>query len=291
MRSFFMWISYHVFYWDTSSIDDLIINIFNEFSKEKIRNFFFIRYWEGGPHIRIRVREEEDITSLQVKHILSICLLQTLKKYPNAKNITLDKIKFYRSTFTDGLKINPDKMEWYQNLQIVSKDYIPEISRYGGMEILPYSEHAFIASSKYVNSILNLHLSKKSKILLLFGIFYSLIDDIFMNDVSNRNLFVTNSLSYWNKFKSLKKFHISIKNNFWEKINNLALQIKKDVFYQYFFKTLFRIYCCKEISTEYRRAILFSQFHMTANRLGLPIEFESLFYKYMLERIQCTNER
>ena len=53
------WLSIHMFVWDYSLFDNLIEHISSELKKADINNFFFIRYWEGGPHMRFRFKDGE----------------------------------------------------------------------------------------------------------------------------------------------------------------------------------------------------------------------------------------
>lgn len=57
-----------------------------------------------------------------------------------------------------------------------------------------------------------------------------------------------------------------------------------------FLDDLLDIYQDSRISLKYRRTIIFSQFHMLANRLGVPISYELLFYQLSLERMRKSNE-
>ena len=54
-----MWKSLHIFYYDNH--DELLcFGILPIIKKYNIRQFFFIRYWEQGPHIRFRIKTDDD---------------------------------------------------------------------------------------------------------------------------------------------------------------------------------------------------------------------------------------
>lgn len=59
------WLSIHVWYHDLTHHDDLIVlgikPLVHKLRSEKVlRRCFFIRYWTGGPHVRLRLLPESN---------------------------------------------------------------------------------------------------------------------------------------------------------------------------------------------------------------------------------------
>lgn len=284
-----MWISYYVYIWDLNAVDRLINIIVSHLKEHKITNYFFIRYWEGGPHIRIRVKYNKSISPKFIYKILSLSTQEFFSKNPMSSTVRLDKNEFYKKSFTDGKNINVDDYPWYKNGEIVKSKYIPEIDRYGGVKMIEKSEESFIYSSDLVASILKFEPSFGNKISFLFAIFNYLIENIFQNDIDNKLLFLNNSKQFW--MNSGIKVQSSITNtHLWQQLEAIVNKLCSFPTLNVFLNSLMVIYESNELSLKYRRAIIFSHFHMLANRLGVPISYELLFYQLKLERMEFLND-
>lgn len=131
------WLSAYVFhsgYLYSYESDRIILEIIQPFIKqclEKswIEKYFFIRYSEGGTHIRIRFYGEESILESKVKNEFE---------------------SFVKRNFPDDLKLDsPD----YEMLKWI--DYEPEIDRYGGEYAIEVAEEFFFYSSEFCISLLS----------------------------------------------------------------------------------------------------------------------------------------
>ncbi|MBX7047405.1 MAG: thiopeptide-type bacteriocin biosynthesis protein [Ignavibacteria bacterium] len=130
-----VWISLYVYY--HPPYDELLKSIYSlilKLKKDKLLlKFFFIRYWEKGFHIRLR-----------------------LLVYPMNRKEVLHDAKEHINSF---LKSKPADYSTYpQNTDIqnkaISKKYIPELERYGGKKCIKLSESQFELSSSVVLKIL-----------------------------------------------------------------------------------------------------------------------------------------
>ena len=81
--------------------DSIICTLNNWASKEGITCFFFIRYWEGGPHIRFRIKTAES-SNKDYYQILSDLLDSELSS--SNVNVTLTKEQYYKGHKLDGQK-------------------------------------------------------------------------------------------------------------------------------------------------------------------------------------------
>lgn len=110
------WLSAHLFY--NGELRSLLLEMVLPFLRANHYKAFFIRYGEGGPHIRLRLLiEEADI--------------------PNVRSQLLQA-----GSEIDGLMI-----------QFVT--YEPEIVRYGNQDSIARAEEQFICSSDYVLTVLD----------------------------------------------------------------------------------------------------------------------------------------
>ena len=101
-------------------------------------SYFFIRYWERGPHIRLRLKGNSDM----VKTILKPNLEEHFENYFDS--IPSQRVDpNYPESFDDNLK-------WLPNNTIFYNDYIPEINRFGSGNSLKIVEDLFMVSSKAV---------------------------------------------------------------------------------------------------------------------------------------------
>jgi thiopeptide-type bacteriocin biosynthesis protein len=128
------WLAGHIF--AHSPWENLLTDVVKPFaekmiSEQKAETYFFIRYWENGPHIRFRFKGEQ-----------------------------IDKIKDeWLEYFSNYLKDNPSrkdqdyevelrkKGDWFPLDSVQFIEYEPEIERYGGEKALVVSEKQFKASA------------------------------------------------------------------------------------------------------------------------------------------------
>lgn len=139
------WHSYHIFYFDgllqEKLICECIAPLMKEYLEKKaIEKWFFIRYWEGGPHVRLRFLGGADVEEEIVSRI---------KRFveENKSDSTLTKEDYYRNHTFDGEDLDRSKLPWYENNSIQAISYEREYERYGGEVTIPVCESLFMSSS------------------------------------------------------------------------------------------------------------------------------------------------
>ncbi|PTM57989.1 lantibiotic dehydratase C-terminal domain-containing protein [Desmospora activa] len=159
------WKSYHVFYHDEDKMDELLCFLKEHFLDKVIRKryFFFIRYWKGGPHLRLRIKELSDEEEKTFYHVVNHFF------YKNPSEVTLNKIEFYHR-YQMLLDKETKYMEWFANHSIHQIDYIPELRRYNGPKVMALSEEQFTYSSMYILEILQRRNIKSYKDRYKFGL-------------------------------------------------------------------------------------------------------------------------
>lgn len=224
-------------------------------SSENIEEFYFMRYVDPKPHIRIRFKGNED----------------KLYKILNEMNL-----------FGQDLK----KRRIISNLVIDT--YIPEVERYGGESLISYAEKIFFEDSKVVmEAISNLDIEKEKEKYGVISVLHYL--ESFNLSFEEQFDFLNNSFvssEYLEEFKKVKNEYINdcdsyngwnnlVKNDSYAEFLRLLKQREKSV----------SDYCMKlsnssERTNEYSD-ILGSIVHLHCNRLfGIDREIEKKVLNY-----------
>ncbi len=109
------------------------------------RQFFFIRYWEKGTHIRLRFKGNETIMETVLKPDLSAFFEAYYKDKPSVRgrNFRLNQYS--------------DASQWAPNNSVQFTLYEPETGRYGGPAGVEVAEQQFELSSRVALDILRLY--------------------------------------------------------------------------------------------------------------------------------------
>lgn len=144
------WESLHVFaHGDRSTADHLYLAAAAEGRRAVegglATGWFALRYWEGGPHVRLRLRDARPGAADAVADRLA-ALTGTL---PGAA--PLDPGAFYAHTADpDGAR----NLGWQPSGTVLRPAYRPETGRYGGPRALPLGEELFQLSSEVAAAVL-----------------------------------------------------------------------------------------------------------------------------------------
>lgn len=139
------WRAWHIFLHRTDALETLLIDAvrpeLKRLSGRPGFQSFFIRYWENGPHVRLRVRGlgEAEFAALGTR----------LRAGAEAIAGTLDPApgRFPDQARFDGWHADPAALPWFPAGTVAEIDYEPEWRRYGGRHGLAVHESLFQASS------------------------------------------------------------------------------------------------------------------------------------------------
>ncbi len=139
------WLAAYLFYaepWEALLIKG--VQPFARYVMEKnlADQFFFIRFWERGPHIRLRFKGEKKCLDLKVKPQLGSHFRSYFKVKPS-----------YRKE-PEQMKQLPEDQQWFPNNSVQFIPYEPEIERYGGPTGILVAEKQFEVSSNSVLAII-----------------------------------------------------------------------------------------------------------------------------------------
>lgn len=281
-----VWNTYYIYYYDSSKQDEVIELIAKKmasFMEENIiEKWFFIRYWEGGPHIRVRFLTEKTLNYKEVfKEVIDYITINPFKG-------NLRKEEYYENIKENT--ISKEELPWYEEGEIIAAEYIPEYERYGGEELMPLTESLFMISSEYVTRLISI--TKAKGFLLRF--FFSAATVKFLVDKLQEkellgvtsNVFYENCVRCWRGINSIEdmSYAENLLNNCVsngkciESINELILDRE---FFSNSLENLIKGF--EEIYSKVKdyksfRSIVFSHLHMLNNRLGIVPEYECALY-------------
>lgn len=119
------------------------------------RGFFFIRYWQGGPHVRLRMQGLSPESAWRAEAALTERLRAAVELRGDEKAIDRDQFGLQAATMaTAGEQGKVLPVEALREPGAYRARYEPEYGRYGGAGLLPLSEQLFEESSRAVLDIL-----------------------------------------------------------------------------------------------------------------------------------------
>ncbi|MDM5302500.1 thiopeptide-type bacteriocin biosynthesis protein [Bacillus subtilis] len=271
------WHSYHIFIHDMTFHDRFLNNFLNRFIKKNqhhIKRFFFIRYWQGGPHIRFRFQSDDPNDIIQgLENVFEEF------KVDYKPNYRLTKEEFYSSHSFDGQKPDDLELYWFDDLSIKNIPYQPEFERYGGQEIMTYSENIFYQTSKLALEKItesNGNLPVAVRLMLACDFFQSMKEYITKEEYEK---LLTHYDQFWSRFNQ----GVRVNTDQVKKFSKLYWQ-KKELNHDPFPESAAEVYdelkwnIDKIVRSGHRKMLpyyIFSYIHMFNNRIGLPPYLES----------------
>ncbi|MDX8051641.1 thiopeptide-type bacteriocin biosynthesis protein [Lentzea sp. BCCO 10_0798] len=92
------------------------------------QEWYFLRYWETGPHLRVRIRNAQNVDKLEVR----------LRELIAAQDFAQEQ----------------GEPDWLPHGDIREVEYVPETERYGGPQALPIAEEVFCHSTEVAVAVL-----------------------------------------------------------------------------------------------------------------------------------------
>lgn len=135
------WLSAHLYYnepWEQFLLKAVEPFLQTALKTGIVETYFFIRYWERGPHIRLRLKGETSA----IEQVLKPNLLEHFESY----------IEEHPSVRVDPEypPAYPKALYWLPNNTVQLSSYEPELDRYGGQTGVELAEQQFRLSSDVV---------------------------------------------------------------------------------------------------------------------------------------------
>jgi Lantibiotic biosynthesis dehydratase C-term len=268
------WLSFHLFYHADRDrlLLDLVWPLVSELlSARRIDLFFFVRYALGGPHIRLRLRPLPGC-SVEVETAVEDASREFFAQRPSTESLDEESI---RRTNRSILATDPN-----EKYDLVCPDnsvrafpFQPEITRYGGYDLLGASLEFFTFSSTLCLRFIAEHRSDSwpRRSPRIFRLLARLALGL-AQDTEEFLALVSYPVAAWGK---PLKLIVEEGDRVFERQRDTfcrLLQIELDALASPGWDIIATRCLAREISevsTSIRRRVATSQIHMTANRLGL----------------------
>src|SRR5262249_37822695 len=140
------WCSLHVYF--HSDQDSLLVGCVDPLSRELksrglISLLFYLRYWRGGPHVRLRFLANGDCCRETALKIACDRISESLRLHPSSATIdrhTYRDIERQSARFENG---TTDEGDLHANNSWTIEKYEPELTKYGGSRGIAIAEQAF----------------------------------------------------------------------------------------------------------------------------------------------------
>jgi hypothetical protein len=266
-----MWTSKHIFIHDYQLIEIFLKDYLFPYIDRQTLSYFFIRYWDGGPHIRLRYKNqaenfEEGIEKLMMEFQM------TYKDHP------FQEVS-YDAAIVETEEVQPAAP--FPNFSVQTIDYVPELYRYGGADVMDLSEELFECSSRFASHIIQ-KLTRSQRYVLAIDMMYKcakIAEELGYFDDFEK--FFRAYREIWIQFEGAE-LDSSIQQAITSRINRLQNGECSLHLYQTYletFRALIEQIKIKQTTMEpkYAYYIVISHLHMLNNRLGISPEFEFLF--------------
>lgn len=142
------WLNYHLYYHQdlSSAIDGFVRPLVAGLLRSGwIDHFFFIRYWLGGPHIRLRLRQRPGVSAL-ASEAVETQARDFLASRPSTSKLDPEAIlRFNKQVLANDAHELDDSI--YPDNSLLAFPFRPEIERYGGPDLWRDSLDFFAVSS------------------------------------------------------------------------------------------------------------------------------------------------
>ncbi|QFG69445.1 thiopeptide-type bacteriocin biosynthesis protein [Ornithinimicrobium pratense] len=163
------WTTLHAYVHDAAVADRLITEVVGPVGRAmersgEISSQFFLRYWDGGPHVRWRLRDADDTVVARAAGALEEFL------HGHAPASPVDP-----AVFLAGMGQPPEGSDWFGHGTVNRVDYEPETDRYGGPAALTLAEELFAVSSRLAESVVKGTVAGPQRVALALDLAHALL--------------------------------------------------------------------------------------------------------------------
>ncbi|MEV4804009.1 lantibiotic dehydratase C-terminal domain-containing protein [Nonomuraea sp. NPDC049421] len=159
------WVSAHVFHHGDQDrlITRLIREIVDDLAAAGLgRDFFFLRYWEAGPHVRLRVRAEPS-DHARVRRLIEKRSRRFFQTWPSATRISQTEYERSAAELARGEQMTEFAPTLASNDSVAFIPYRREYHRYGRPAMAAVEEH-FVDSSRIVLAMLEAGITAEQRV-------------------------------------------------------------------------------------------------------------------------------
>lgn len=150
------WLSLHVHCHEVPAQDALVLALADALDAGG-HEWFFIRYWLHGPHLRVRVRDAD--AAAQVRTVAAAF-------FAGREVSSLEREGHYDRVpagLREGIDVEADTT-WRASGEVVSAPYVRELERYGGEGRIEAAEACFVASTRICVLVLRQAASRPARV-------------------------------------------------------------------------------------------------------------------------------
>jgi SagB-type dehydrogenase family enzyme len=241
--------------------------------------WFFMRYWHGGPHVRLRLRGTEEGV-VAASRVVSERLRRVLRHIEVPE--PLDPEAFYAGFRHQG-DLAPDET-WHPHGTVVERDYEPELERYGGVGAMAATERLFELSSEVALAVIAGTADEQARNAVAIDLIRGLVAGAYPNDGAAQVTWLREYATMWQFLdaaveRNATAIRSAAEATFVRSAAQLAGPADGEL------SPLARTWCQavrrfaswlreQDALTSTPDAVLVSHLHMTANRLGLTASDE-----------------
>jgi hypothetical protein len=152
------WLSAHVIHHGDHNrlLTDGISPLLAGLSREGVAGeSFFLRYWDGGPHIRLRIRPERQGDAPAVEERIRVHLTDYLRAHPSPARMSQQEYDLVAPELAAAEKMSGFTRRLYPCDSVVFVPYRREYDRYGHGASMAAAERHFTESSALALALLN----------------------------------------------------------------------------------------------------------------------------------------
>lgn len=149
------WISAHLFH--AGYLDNLITQVIAPLEgelREELAGFFFLRYWEGGPHLRLRVKPQVGADAGRIRSLIRRRADAYFAEHPSARGLPSADYQALAARLAHAERRADHDHRLYPNDSVEFIAYLPEHHVYGEGACIAAVEEHFTDSSRLACEIL-----------------------------------------------------------------------------------------------------------------------------------------
>jgi thiopeptide-type bacteriocin biosynthesis protein len=184
------WASIHIYIHDFDKHDHFLTHCVALLPDDLLSKIFFIRYWEGGPHIRLRIRfiqvADQENVQANVQAEMITYIESGIRHYlqDNHSVSHLNREDFYAQY--QPHQTTETQAKWYAHHSVEKIAYHPETARYGGSFCMRLCEDHFCWDSSV--ALKQLHKKKSQRHALAFAYCLVFLEQLQHYSVDSWNL-------------------------------------------------------------------------------------------------------
>jgi thiopeptide-type bacteriocin biosynthesis protein len=153
------WVSAHAFY--EGELDLLLTRVvgplMDEFTQSGLaREFFFLRYWDGGIHLRLRVLPAHDSRRVEVEKLIKNRFDDYLTRNPSADSVSVEEYTRAALVLAEMERVSSYAKVPFPNNSLAFMAYRREHDRYGHGAAIQAVERHFAESSRIALRVLTM---------------------------------------------------------------------------------------------------------------------------------------